>query len=44
MYVETGVVPAQHFLHQREVYKLFAKPKRENSPGEKLCEKSIIEV
>jgi hypothetical protein len=31
--VETGVAPAQHFLHQREVYQLFAKQKRENLPG-----------
>ena len=33
VYVETGVAPAQHFLHQREVYQLFAEQKRENLPG-----------
>lgn len=27
VYVETGVAPAQHFLHQRKVYQLFAKQK-----------------
>jgi len=44
VHIETCMAPAENFLHQREVYQLFAKQKRENLPGEKLCEQSIIEV
>ena len=38
------MAPAENFLCQREIYQLFAKQRRENLPGEKLCEQRIIEV